>query len=476
MPTAFPSVTPTEEESQTIASLSTLLGYEKYIYNAGDKYGYRKYQDAPFFPDGYTSKLYRVGEYLGISVPDIYDRHRQMNTISSEFQRSSRYGVCPPHDLPPHGESLPSPSKPSGFYPPTLDALSTSTVGLVLVTYNAVDTLRNTLQSWEEAGILGLFDDRVMFANDPYEEEIQLGLEHGFRIFTPRAQDLTRLMDARQSILSEILRGEQPRYGSFPHLKPGREPNNPDSVRTFVGPAQLLSYLELRTDYVVFAEKDYMLAPHQTLESIVRTLLASVSLLQRNTRVVRLRRTDHPEDPKTIPNCCNRGCGGSYNAFYKSCEWSSHLNWLALYCDKQGIETLSRGQMLHCMNERETLKDYVIGANPRGHPVLQLPRTKDATILRQWEQYEESEQDSHRMEDPIAQMTRDEVENMQVEPLEMYCVSMDHSNWSNNIAMFEREWWINVLGIGAIQTEPDNGMFEVSVFCHYSSSALHLPD
>ena len=40
-----------------------------------------------------------------------------------------------------------------------------------------------------------------------------------------------------------------------------------------------------------------------------------------------------------------------------------------------------------------------------------------------------------------------------VEPLGTYCFSLDHSGWSNNVAMFRREWWIEALGHGAVLTE-----------------------
>jgi hypothetical protein len=58
------------------------------------------------------------------------------------------------------------------------------------------------------------------------------------------------------------------------------------------------------------------------------------------------------------------------------------------------------------------------------------------------------------------------------EPLRAYCFSFDSSGWSNNVAMFRREWWLAALGHGAVLTGPgDNGMFELNMvqLCDYTA-------
>ena len=65
---------------------------------------------------------------------------------------------------------------------------------------------------------------------------------------------------------------------------------------------------------------------------LVRALLATVALLASNTQVVRLRRIDDP-NRDGLQNCCSGECGTGYNGFGGvRCDWSSHLNWLAIAC------------------------------------------------------------------------------------------------------------------------------------------------
>ena len=62
---------------------------------------------------------------------------------------------------------------------------------------------------------------------------------------------------------------------------------------------------------------------------------------------MRLRRLDDV-NREALPDCCAGGCGGSFNDFGGTCMWSAHLNWLALFCDAEGVEARSRGEVRRC--------------------------------------------------------------------------------------------------------------------------------
>jgi hypothetical protein len=344
--------------------------------------------------------LVRAARALGVDVPDPYARHRA---------EGGGYGVCPPHNLGGGGGG----GAPGDLTVPTLDALAGVTVGLVVVSYDAPKSLEGAMASWADGGLLDLVDDRVAFLNAPLPEEIALSLRHGFRVYTPAKAEVDPLLARHRGWLSQF--DHHPAAPLFPPVRShGGDPSRP---ATWVAPSQIMSYLEMSTDIVIFAEKDYALAP-APVEHIVRSLLAAVAMLRSNTAVVRLRRLDD-ENREALPDCCAGVCGNSFSNFRETCTWGSHLNWLAIFCDTAGVEGRSVGAVKKCMEE---------GAGV----------TAGAAAVP-------------------------------VEPLRTYCFSMDHSGWSNNVAMFRREWWVEALGHGAVLTEGDNGMFEVNMvmLCDY---------
>lgn len=350
------------------------------------------------FPAAYESRLVRAARALGVGVPDPYTRHRA---------EGGGYGVCPPHDA-----GAGSVGGGDGVFPvPTLDALGKLTVGLVAVSYDAPRSLEGAMTSWAEGGLLDLVDDRVVFLNAPLPEEVGLSLGHGFRVYTPARAEVEPLLARHRAWLSQF--DHHPASGAFPPVR--NHAGDPARPATWVAPSQIMAYLEMATDIIIFAEKDYALAP-APVEHVVRSLLAAVAMVASNTAVVRLRRLDD-ENREALPDCCAGVCGNSFSNFREQCAWGSHLDWLAVFCDTAGVEARSKGAVKKCMDEGAAA--VAAGAA--------------------------------------------------VEPLRSYCFSMDHSGWSNNVAMFRREWWIEALGHGAVLTEGDNGMFEVNMvmLCDY---------
>jgi len=366
-----------------------------------DDYRSTQFQATPF-PSTYESKLVRAARALGVEVPDTNARHRA---------EGGGYGVCPPHDLGGGGGA------PGGVPAPSLDALAGLTVGLVVVSYDAPRSLEGAMESWAAGGLLDLVDDRVAFLNAPLPEEVALSLGHGFRVYTPAKAEVAPLLARHRAWLSQF--DHHPASGAFPPVR--NHDGDPARPATWVAPSQIMAYLEMATDVVIFAEKDYALAP-APLEHVVRSLLAAVAMLASNTAVVRLRRLDDA-NREALPDCCAGVCGNSFSDFREQCAWGSHLNWLAIFCDTAGVEARSKGAVKMCMDEAAG-GGGAVAAGAAG---------------------------------------------VAVEPLRSYCFSMDHSGWSNNVAMFRREWWIEALGHGAVLTEGDNGMFEVNMvmLCDY---------
>lgn len=298
---------------------------------------------------------------------------------------------------------------------PSLEALAHVTFGLVVVSYDAPETLRNTIASWRDGGLLEFADDKVAFLNAAQSEEISLAHDAGFRVYTPAKDEVAALLARHRTWLSQF--DDVPASKLFPAT---RDVNN--APATMVAPSQIMSYLEMAVDVILFAEKDYVLAPAPR-EQTARNLLAGIALLQSGTNVVRLRRLDD-ENREAIQDCCNTGvCGNSWTNFEgASCNWHGHLNWLAIFCDTAGVEKRSKGKVKMCLDEQP----------------------QDAAII-----------------------TLDN--GVVVEPMRTYCFSQDESGWSNNVAMFGRKWWVAALGHGAVLTEGDNGMFELNMvsICDY---------
>lgn len=396
----------------------------------------------PPFPPSYESRLSRAAKHLSVAVPDIYRRQRSEET--------PKYGPCPPHDLDDRGNRVASmdlaknlsvrvrkndgakkgtgegedKGTEAGWWDPkdplarpTLESLSGVTVGLVVVSFNSPLTLNHSVKAWSETGLLDLVDDALLFLNAPQQVEKDLGTEFGFRVYTPSPDVLQPALNRHHSFLSQKY-GEEA-FGRFPRIKNFND--DPARPATMVGPSQMISYLEMQTDVVIFAEKDWVPAPGVGQRALVKSLLATVGLLASNTQVVRMR---HSNDPNKdgMPDCCNGGCGGSYSGFSQTCHWNSHLDWLAVFCDPSGVEGRSKGAIGKC-----PFDDKLPGA-----------------------------------------LASDDDKNEG--PLSAYCFSFDHSGWSNNIAAFRRTWWIEAMGHVAIYSEgTSNAELELNgmMMCDY---------
>lgn len=384
---------------------------------------YRKTQFMPTpFPRTYVSKLAQAARQLHIPVPDVFKSRRVYRG-----QADKGYDpVCPPYDQDANGNrhhKLPLPpvinnnsaSSPLGDHGDplvaiTLDDIQHLTVGLLIVTHDAPATFQSTIANWVETGLLDLVDDKVAVLSASQPEEIELALRHGFRVYTPDPAE-TSLVKARH--MDWLAQWGEEAIGKFPHARniekvPGARPR----WATYVAPAQALAYLDMSVDISLFCEKDYQIPTSTPKDVFIRDLLASVALLSANTAAVRLRRLDDA-NREALPNCCIGECGGGFSDFSVRCEYAAHLDWLTIFCDPQGVEARSRGAVRKCLVDDE---------------------------------------------------------GKHTPPLTVYCFSTDSSNWSNNVHMVRRQWWLDGLGHAAVLSGPDNGEFEVNAIltCDYT--------
>lgn len=388
----------------------------------GTDYKSTQFKATPF-PSDYVSRLARAAEDLGVAIPDVNSRRRQVPNDP---------GPCPPYDLDEAGTRKPifpplegvSYDAAHAADAPSPPAIRHLTLGLTAVSHNTPETLRATLKNWAASGLLELVDDKVIMLSAPQPEEIQLALEHGFRVYTPSPEE-TELMKQRSwEYFSQFLPDNAAKIAAFPHAKNVEaDPTKPARWASFIGANQVLLNLEQSTDVILFLEKDFVLS--ETVAgnkaSIVRQLLASVALIEEKSAIVRLRRLDDP-NRDGLPDCCNGVCGGTFSNFQMKCSYQSHLDWLALACDRANIVDRSHGAIQKCLEEVPSA----------GVP----PDTKNTLQLSPYGAW--------------------------VEPITSYCFSMDHSGWSNNPLVVRRTWWIQAVGHVGTLANDANSDFEMN--------------
>ena len=270
----------------------------------------------PGFAPEYRSALYQAALAAGVDVPPVF---------------GATGGQCPPHDRAAPGGERVAVTTMSRRQPitdaastgvPRLASLARVTLGLVVVSHDSPATLLATLDSWKASGLLAYFDDAVAVLSAPLDEEIAACLAAGFRVYTPRAAEIAALRARHAPWLDAF--GPAADRPPFPPVRDlGGDPARP---ATYVGPAQAMAYLDMSTDLVLFAEKDYRLDSRMPAAQVMRSLLAAEAMLAANTAVVRLRRLDDP-NTEALPNCCQGQCPGTFSDFSSKCSWQSHLDW-----------------------------------------------------------------------------------------------------------------------------------------------------
>lgn len=177
------------------------------------------------------------------------------------------------------------------------------TIGLVALSYKTPATLRRSMRSWLESGLLHAVDERIAIVNDPTPAERAICVRHGFDVRTP--SDLVG-----------------PRNGTVPLLRTVKR-----DVFT-IGAAFAAALVESQCAYVLFLEKDFAMDPNIKIGPLLDELALSVTMLRRGAAVVRLRSV-LDQGCGTFRRCqdnANMPDWAAANAFHR------RRNWWSFYC------------------------------------------------------------------------------------------------------------------------------------------------
>ena len=181
------------------------------------------------------------------------------------------------------------------------ESVHDATVALVALSYRTPATLRNSMLSWRDSGLLSFVDERILMLNDPAPSEVALGLKHGFEVLLP----------------SDV----QKRIG----------PQMPRQVKREVltiGAAFAAACAVSTSTHVLFLEKDFAVAPGATLDEVASELAAAVVAAKRGAAVVRLR-SIQDQGCGTFRRCQDNRNMPQWNG---RTTFERRRNWWSFYC------------------------------------------------------------------------------------------------------------------------------------------------
>ncbi len=194
-------------------------------------------------------------------------------------------------------------------------------LAIVVVTWRAPLSLRHSLESWRDFGLLDLVDEKMIFINSPQQVDFDLAKEFDFDVYTTEERD-----------------------GNI-----------------MAGPA--LTYLVGNTsaDYVLFMEKDFDLNSDKA--TTARELYHGMHMMARGVDVYRLRGSnDYPAEG--MPDCCTPASPPTcpFHSNWRSGGYfSDHMNWLLLFCQKDPVEQ-ANGRLVQCSKEPSAPDAYCFGS------------------------------------------------------------------------------------------------------------------
>ena len=220
-------------------------------------------------------------------------------------------------------------------------------LAIVVITWRAPLSLRHSLKTWSEGGLLDLVDEKMLFINSPSQEDFDIAKEYDFDVYTT-----------------------EERNGNV-----------------MAGPA--LTYLVGNTsaDYVLFMEKDFALnSPKATT---ARELYHGMYMLARGVDVYRLRgATDYPAEG--MPDCCTPATPPTcpdHSNWRSGGYFGDHMNWLLLWCQPNPVES-ANGRLAQCTEEPAAPRSLCFGSgdtNWSNNPLIMpkawyLDRLKDVSL------------------------------------------------------------------------------------------------
>ena len=174
-------------------------------------------------------------------------------------------------------------------------------IALVALSYRTPATLRRSVRSWLETGLLHVVDERIALLNDPTPAEKAICLRHGFDIASPA--DLVKTY--KEPFLRTVKR----------------------DVFT-IGAAFAAGLVRASSKYVLFLEKDFAMDETLKQNHIIDELTASIAMLQRGAALVRLRSLKD-QGCGTFRRCKNDANMPNWRG---QTTFERRRNWWSFYC------------------------------------------------------------------------------------------------------------------------------------------------
>lgn len=228
---------------------------------------------------------------------------------------SSGFAAAATRAAPALSRAAPGSSKLCGS-PPSWATVGAETVALVALSYRTPATLRRSVASWHDSGLLGLVDERILLLNDPSPAEVAVGLRYGFDVRLPSDLGAVGGRGGARGSPRAKAAAVGPRLRA---VKP--------EVLT-IGAAFAAAVSVATSTHVLFLEKDFAVPPSHTLDSVAAELAAAVVAARRGAAVVRLRSIED-QGCGTFRKCAKGANNPDWNG---ATTFARRRNWWSFYC------------------------------------------------------------------------------------------------------------------------------------------------
>ena len=204
-------------------------------------------------------------------------------------------------------------------------------VALVTLSYRTPGTLRRSVRSWLEAGLLHVVDERIALLNDPAPAEVAICIRYGFDVKRPsdfvEKKDWPGLENLEKHIMlrnTTTTSSESEESWRTPKLLLRTVKRNVFTI----GAAFAAALVGATSRYVLFLEKDFAMDETLKQNHVIDELALSILMLKRGAAIVRLRSIKDQ-------GCGSfRRCQNDANApnFKGKSTFERRRNWWSFYC------------------------------------------------------------------------------------------------------------------------------------------------